>query len=205
MKIHRLILLAVILSGLSYFFLDPLIAERVSVFPLEYRGYLKKISFLLSPPFHLFFWPLLFCLIRYRTKSSFWSKRLFHLVVSQVLSVGVIRTLAKVFLGRARPEIYLSDQIYGFFGFSLDHHYQAFPSGHAVAIFTLIASASTAFPKSGVYLYPIGFILALSRVLLNYHFLSDVLAGACIGIVASKTTTLMINKGYIKRVLRIEA
>lgn len=62
-----------------------------------------------------------------------------------------------------------------------DSRYQSFPSGHAATAFTVAAALTRVVPaRRRIWLGVAGGIGA-SRVLLNAHFLSDVLGGALIG------------------------
>ncbi len=101
-----------------------------------------------------------------------------------IFSFGVVRCM-KIFFGRARPK-------YGgeFTFFSLDSHYNSFPSGHSADAFV-----------SGVFLYyllkyskyskyrflPLAYalLIAFSRVVVSAHYLSDAVAGMAIGILGA--------------------
>jgi membrane-associated phospholipid phosphatase len=120
---------------------------------------------------------------------------LFEIIVSQCLSVAFVR-IAKVLIGRARPTIYLKTGIYGFHGFEWDHHYHSFPSGHTLMIFTWATSLSLAFPKWRIPLFILATLLALSRVLLAKHYLSDVLGTAAIGMIIATFVHLIVRKTH---------
>jgi membrane-associated phospholipid phosphatase len=63
----------------------------------------------------------------------------------------------------------------------VDARYQSFPSGHATTAFAVAAALARAVPaRRRVWVVVAGGV-ALSRVLLNAHFLSDVLSGALLG------------------------
>jgi undecaprenyl-diphosphatase len=57
----------------------------------------------------------------------------------------------------------------------------SFPSGHAIAVFSLLPYLSQYFPRHKVYFWIIAILVALSRIYLGVHYLSDVIAGAFIG------------------------
>jgi undecaprenyl-diphosphatase len=59
----------------------------------------------------------------------------------------------------------------------------SFPSGHSITAFAVAVSLSLAYPELTVGLLFCAVSVAISRVLLGMHFLSDVLAGAAIGAV----------------------
>lgn len=60
----------------------------------------------------------------------------------------------------------------------------SFPSGHSVTVFALAYVLSRAYPKGSFAFYALATIVALSRVYLARHFLSDVVAGAAVGLFA---------------------
>jgi membrane-associated phospholipid phosphatase len=63
---------------------------------------------------------------------------------------------------------------YGFYGFETDAHFWSLPSGHTTTIMGVVLGFGILFPR---YFYPLlvlGFSVALSRVLLTHHYLSDV-------------------------------
>jgi undecaprenyl-diphosphatase len=57
----------------------------------------------------------------------------------------------------------------------------SFPSGHTITAFSMALSLATLYPAMLIGLLFCAFSVALSRILLGMHFLSDVLAGAAIG------------------------
>lgn len=57
----------------------------------------------------------------------------------------------------------------------------SFPSGHTITAFAVTIPLVSHFPEAAPPLYFCALSIALSRVLLGMHFLSDVAAGALIG------------------------
>src|SRR6266851_7318374 len=57
----------------------------------------------------------------------------------------------------------------------------SFPSGHTITAFSVAVSLGVFYPAILIGLLFCAFSVALSRILLGMHFLSDVLAGAAIG------------------------
>lgn len=58
----------------------------------------------------------------------------------------------------------------------------SFPSGHAAAATAVAATVTLAEPRAGVILLPVAVAVAVSRVTLRVHHLSDVVAGAGLGL-----------------------
>lgn len=57
----------------------------------------------------------------------------------------------------------------------------SFPSGHATAAFLMAYITSYFFPESAQFMYVWASLVALSRVLLRVHFVSDIIAGMLLG------------------------
>lgn len=58
----------------------------------------------------------------------------------------------------------------------------SFPSGHTIVAFAMVLSVGSFYPDLLVALLGIAVLIAVSRIILGMHFLSDVLAGAAIGV-----------------------
>lgn len=63
-----------------------------------------------------------------------------------------------------------------------DKQGHSFPSRHIFSIFIIAVLWYIYYPVAGIFLLLAGFILAFIRVFTGIHYLSDVLAGALIGI-----------------------
>jgi len=103
-------------------------------------------------------------------------------VLASVVLAGVITGGGKVVTGRLRPNE--STTQYAFKPFS---HYDAFPSGHATMAFALATALSGEIrrPWASALLYAGATGTAWSRLNDHQHWLSDVLAGATVGITAA--------------------
>lgn len=92
----------------------------------------------------------------------------------------------KLIVGRRRPRDELDMGAYGFVLFRFDRELNSFPSGHALTIMCVAVLASALWPQLAVLWFALAMGLGLTRALLNVHFLSDVLVGAGIGLVAAR-------------------
>ena len=68
----------------------------------------------------------------------------------------------------------------------------SFPSGHTITAFSVAVSLATFYPVLLLGLLFCAFSVALSRILLGMHFLSDVLAGAAIGSALGYAAALLL-------------
>ena len=94
---------------------------------------------------------------------------------------GIATDIIKPIVGRARPVEMLREHIYGFQPFTFHAAWNGMPSGHATTAAALALALSLLFPRGRVLWFMIGVILAASRIMVNAHYLSDVLAGISVG------------------------
>jgi membrane-associated phospholipid phosphatase len=94
---------------------------------------------------------------------------------------GLIATLVKNILGRARPELFETMGPFEFKLFAFLSDYASFPSGHATNIFAFATVIGMLWPRGKVLLYTIAAWIAASRVLLGEHYFTDVVFGAILG------------------------
>lgn len=101
-----------------------------------------------------------------------------------------IKERLKWVFGRTWPESWtgwnvswIRDGAYGFHYFHSGTEYSAFPSGHTVAIIAFVIPFWRAYPACRPFALLTCIAVALGLVAGNYHFLSDVVAGAYLGIV----------------------
>lgn len=106
-------------------------------------------------------------------------------LVSLAVASIVLHTI-KVFAGRRRPRDELELNLYGFRPFLFDLRRDSFPSGHALTICCVAVVLAAALPQLAVVWFAIAAYLALTRALLNSHFVSDVLVGAGIALVVTR-------------------
>jgi lipid A 4'-phosphatase len=95
---------------------------------------------------------------------------------------GLIADLLKPVIGRARPKMLFAGEPYGFTWFGPRADYWSFPSGHSVTAAALAFALSVLYPKAAPAFILAALAIALSRILLDAHHLSDVIGGLYIGI-----------------------
>ncbi|MCZ6743723.1 MAG: phosphatase PAP2 family protein, partial [Alphaproteobacteria bacterium] len=99
-------------------------------------------------------------------------------IFSTVAASGILINLMKVLFGRGRPKLLFRDELYGFDWFRLDADFHSFPSGHAQTITALMVALFILFPRFGVAYLVIGAAIAISRAVVNAHYMGDIVAGA---------------------------
>lgn len=118
---------------------------------------------------------------RFVRKNATYEARAWYLL-GCVLLCNLIASVIKVCLSRARPDLFIDSHLFGFYWFQFKDLYWSFPSGHAVTIFGLISGLAVLFPRYFYAFFCAGILVALSRVFLYRHYLSDVMVGSYLAV-----------------------
>ena len=94
---------------------------------------------------------------------------------------GLTADTLKPLFGRARPVVLDRMGFYGFHPFTFDAQWASMPSGHATTAFTLFGILAILLPRGRLLWLFAALAITVSRVMVNAHYLSDVLAGAVVG------------------------
>lgn len=105
-------------------------------------------------------------------------KLAFELFEANLLSDFSVNIMQKGF-GRERPKK-SEDDPYRFFSGG-----NSFPSSHSLHSWAMANTLSLYYPEYKIIFYAIPFLVSLSRVLDDYHWASDTVSGAIIGIISS--------------------
>jgi len=108
---------------------------------------------------------------------------------------GVITDIIKPLIGRARPVLLQREDYYGFDPFNFHAAHNSFPSGHATTAFALAFALIALRPGWRPWFIVFAIAVAVSRVVVNAHYLSDIIAGALVGML----TALLIQKLFIRQ------
>lgn len=111
------------------------------------------------------------------------------LILSAIMGEGVIKHLFK----RGRPFTKSNTRLI----ISKPATY-SFPSGHAFSSFAAADMLSIYFSSYGIIFWTIAFLISISRIYLNVHYLSDVIAGCLLGILCAKMAFVLLNSELIK-------
>jgi membrane-associated phospholipid phosphatase len=117
----------------------------------------------------------LFLVARFIWRSPAWAARALFLFTS-VSTCGILVDLLKLLAGRARPELWFTQGIYGFSYPHLQALYQSFPSGHAACASGAGVALCLLFPRHRPIWVAVALVLGLTRVIVTAHYLSDVVA-----------------------------
>jgi undecaprenyl-diphosphatase len=91
---------------------------------------------------------------------------------------GLTVTLVKRWIGRVRPSV---QGPFGYEPFSWRPDYASFPSGHATTAFAALVGIGFLLPRARPALWVYALLIAASRIIVDAHYPSDVIAGAAFG------------------------
>jgi membrane-associated phospholipid phosphatase len=117
------------------------------------------------------------------------------LLISAVAVSGVLASLIKHMIGRARPSIAPDVHVFDVSLFAFTPGLAAFPSGHATTGTACALVLAILFPRHAWAWLSIGAIAALSRAFLGVHWLTDCIAGVALGI----SVTLALHRWLTSR------
>lgn len=170
----------VLLSAVfSYFFIDRSLALYFHNLHSTWIDTLfRKITKIGDSQYSLILSAIVFVLL-YQKNRILSNQTLY--IFSIVAISGLLVDLIKIIVGRLRPDMLFEHGMYGFVGHHMGSEFNSMPSGHSATVFALCVGLTLLYPR---YKYPfiaIAVMVGASRVILNYHYLSDVLIGSLIG------------------------
>ncbi|MEA3521550.1 MAG: phosphatase PAP2 family protein, partial [Campylobacterota bacterium] len=185
-SLSTIIFFSIIFIILSYFYID----ESVAHFAFANDATLSPIFAALSHGADSTYWligsAVLWLIWKYYKKNEERAKMVGFMFIA-IVTTGLSVNLLKMFFGKARPILLKKEEIFGFDWFVLPsaYDYHSFPSGHTTTAFTIATVLTLIFPRYWPAFYGYAIVMALSRVLNWNHYVSDVLAGALFGTIAT--------------------
>lgn len=184
--------LVALLVFLSYSVLDKSVAllikklwfsTRLSLFSTDIPDLLPLLVVLITG----FAWIVFFYLIRkgiYNTQTRF-----FQLIAVTVPFANVLKWALKYVFGRINTRFWLqhpsANEFHWLHGSA---NFSGFPSGHMAVFTVLIIALSIYYPRYQTMYNACLALLALALLVTNYHFLSDIIAGAYVGLLVHAVT-----------------
>lgn len=188
----------------SYIYIDQPVATWLHKFEKSaITGIFRKITDLGSVKVMIalpFLGAIAFFLVAHFTRNVERAKTLYRLggqaifVFCCVAAPAAVGLFAKILIGRARPQLFFEQNVYGFTPVSFNDLWHSMPSGHSLAAAGFAAGLALvmtlpAFPIICFF----GAMIAFSRVTTTAHFFGDAMAGAALAIVCA-----MLVKGAFK-------
>jgi undecaprenyl-diphosphatase len=141
------------------------------------RNFMRAVSRFGDWPEHVALGFLLLALAYWR-RSKKWMRIATAMIVACALA-GAAARVVKISAGRARPSVQ-TETVWN--GPNISSRYNAFPSGHTAASTAFFATLALACWRLGGPFLVIPILIALSRMYVAAHFLSDVVCAALIGL-----------------------
>lgn len=179
---------------ISFFYLDLPLA--VYLYHLDLENSAPILSWLTSFGLGMVYLTLFIIaglLFRFHLKNRVWEARMWFLATCVTLSAGIC-VILKILLGRARPIMWFDFHQWGFYGLQSKSVYWSLPSGHTTNIMAVVLGLSIIFPLHARALLGAGLLIAFSRVLLTFHYLSDVVSAVYLTLLEISLLCLYLKK-----------
>lgn len=112
------------------------------------------------------------------------NQRGFQVFLALFLSL-ICSTILKLFFARYRPELFLTQGLYGLHYMKAISGIDSFPSNHATVAFSLATSLYLITRRYAILWFGLAFIVCISRIIYLKHYPSDVLVGAYMAILVT--------------------
>lgn len=132
-------------------------------------------------------------LCRISQKTSHYSKLFFYLLLA-VVCAGLLCNGLKIIFSRARPVEFFNHAIYGFQFFKTKASFWSFPSGHTTVIAAFCVGLSLLIPRVTVLALLFAVTIAITRLIVTAHYVSDVIAGFYLGSLLAATVLVFISQ-----------
>lgn len=195
------IIVCTILVVVSYYYVDKPFAEFVyqHTDPILHKK-IRDWALMLSQILH-FAAPIFIVLLILKKLFSDHLSKLqltFLAIAINLIVTDSIKDILKLAFGRYRPVTWmkngsewLQSPQYGFHPFHGGLAYQSFPSGHAAAIFAIMTVIWIVYPKWRWLSILSCAVVIFFLLALNYHFVSDIVAGAFLGAITGTYTVYL--------------
>jgi membrane-associated phospholipid phosphatase len=127
--------------------------------------------------------------IAFVTKSKTWMQIFLAMLVALALA-GVTARVVKLATGRARPSVKTEAH---WNGPRYSSKYHAFPSGHTASSTAFFVALFLKRKKIGAPLLLIPVLIAISRMVVGAHYLSDVTFAAILGVICAVLATRWLS------------
>ncbi len=158
----------------SYYYFDRSIVHMLATHPaLQLLYWLNLLTKFGNIYMYVMILSVLGCILHYCSQHKIWEQRVFFLLMCTI-APNIICLILKVIFSRARPILWLQEHKYGFYWLKLHTEYWSFPSGHTTTIMGFVLGLSVLFPRHSYKFIALGILIAISRIVLLKHYLSDV-------------------------------
>jgi membrane-associated phospholipid phosphatase len=195
----------VVMIGLCYWFVDkPVVFFTHAHGFREYTilHWIQKIPNIIFP---LVILAIIYLGYKFYKKSiTYFDRFILRCIISLIL-ITILKYPIKYFFARHWPSTFcnnlslLKDGVYGFSFFNIGKAYEAFPSGNTANIFTIATITWFYYPRWRWLGILVVILSVIGVVGLYYHFVSDVIGGAFLGITMAIVTLSPAKKRVSRR------
>jgi membrane-associated phospholipid phosphatase len=186
-----------LLTILSYYFWDIPLTRYCQTLNRSIIDIFEIITALGITKWYLIASAVLYLFFGFIYKNKLQSMRALFVLCSLSLC-GIVLHLIKWIAGRHRPIDLFNHGYFGFNYFGIGYELTSFPSGHAQTAFTLATALTILFPRLGIPAFLVAGAVGISRIVLTSHYLSDVIAGAGVGILFTLAVKYLFDRKQIK-------
>jgi undecaprenyl-diphosphatase len=178
-----------LIALVAAFFLDHAVAAWFGAHSSpELKRVMQLVSWVGDWPSH-FVAGLIGIGVAFFVRSKAWMQIFLAMLIALALA-GVTARAVKFATGRARPSV--KTEVH-WNGPRFSSKYQAFPSGHVAASTAFFVTLFLARKRIGAPLLLIPILIALSRMVVGAHYLSDVTFAAILGVICAVLATRWLS------------
>jgi undecaprenyl-diphosphatase len=118
-------------------------------------------------------------------------------VASALIIAALIGTVLKHLVGRVRPPHGGTPHPFDFEPFSTAASRASFPSGHSLTVAALFVAVTAIAPRWRAPLAILALAVFVSRIVVEAHYTSDVVAGACVGALGASIALVLFRRARI--------
>jgi membrane-associated phospholipid phosphatase len=177
-KIWIVLIVTAVIALIAAFLLDQATASWITTYSsAELKRMMRIVSRVGDWPAHAIAGAIGFA-IAFVMGSKVWMRIFLAMLIALALA-GVTTRAIKIATGRARPSIKTEAH---WNGPRFSSKYHAFPSGHTASSTAFFVALFLARKKIGAPLLLIPILIAISRMIVGAHYLSDVTCAAILGV-----------------------
>jgi len=189
-----------LLCALAYFVID----RPVALFFHDFDPLIRRIFTIITQfgEGGLYLVPLGFVIL-----WALWSQRRLiawraGFLFAAIAIPGLLADIVKPVFGRARPRLLFEDQLFGFTWTGAHADHWSFPSGHSITIVALATALYAIYPLLWPAYVAVAILVAASRVIIDAHYVSDVVAGAYFGFIAAWALAIAAKRNGVALAFR---
>ncbi|MGH7035086.1 MAG: phosphatase PAP2 family protein [Stellaceae bacterium] len=174
---------AILLFLAAYFLIDQPLARALHAADPVWRAAFTPITRLGEGGLYLVPLALIFAAALWRRRTGLAWRSGF--VFAAIALSGLVVDIVKPVFGRARPKLLFEQNLFGFTWAGPHADRWSFPSGHSATMAALAIALYAIYPRGWPAYAALALAVMTSRVVIEAHYLSDVIAGAYVGLAAA--------------------